>query len=88
MCEGKAGMMKKNGNNEKMAYEEYRLVFTHTYIDGDGERTVLEDPIKVVHVFPTGENRTILPVSVCLNDMLERMKDYILRESRRMMAEE
>ena len=71
-----------------MAYEEYRLVFTHTYVDEDGERTALEDPIKVVHVFHTGDNRTILPVAVCLNDMLERMKDYILRESRRMRAEE
>lgn len=65
---------------KKMAYEEYRLVLTHTYVDGDGERTALEDPVEVVHVFPADGNRMLLPVSVCINDMMDRMKDYILQK--------
>ena len=62
-----------------MAYEEYRLVLTHNYVDEDGKRTASEDPIQVTHVFPMDYcNRTI---AVCINDMLERMKDYILRKA-------
>lgn len=64
---------------KKMPYEEYRLVLTHTYIDEDGERTLLEDPVKVVQVFPSGVSRIIPPVAVCINDMMDRMKHYILR---------
>lgn len=65
---------------EKIAYEEYRLVLTHAYVDGDGERTALEDPVEVVHIFPAERNRMLLPVSVCINDMMDRMKEYILQK--------
>lgn len=65
---------------KKTAYEEYRLVFTHTYVDEDGERRLLEDPVKVVHVFPAGGNGMIMPVAVCINELMERMKNYILRK--------
>ena len=61
-------------------YEEYRLVLTHTYVNGDGERLALEDPVEVKHIFLAGENRKILPVSICINDMMDRMKEYILRK--------
>lgn len=63
-----------------MEYEEYRLVLTHTYVDGNGERMALEDPVEVVQMFPSMENRRVLPVSVCINDMMDRMKEYILRK--------
>ena len=66
---------------KKMAYEEYGLVLTHTYVDGNGERTALEDPVKVVRVFPVEGNRMILPVAVCINDMMDCMMDYILRKA-------
>lgn len=66
---------------EKMAYEEYQLVLTHTYVDGDGERTALEDPVKVVQVLPLDRGRLIPPVAVCINDMMDRMKHYILRRA-------
>lgn len=65
---------------KNMAYEEYGLVLTHTYVDWDGERTALEDPIKVVRVFPVEGNKMILPGAVCINDMMDCMKDYILRK--------
>ena len=64
---------------KKMAYEEYRLVLTHTYVDGGGERRALEDPVKVVHVFPYGDH-TCRSAALCINDMMDRMKDYILRK--------
>ena len=65
-----------------MAYEEYRLVLTHNYVDEDGKRTASEDPIQVTHVFPMDYcDRMILPTAVCINDMLDRMKDYILRKA-------
>lgn len=65
---------------KKMEFEEYRLVLTHTYVNEDGERMALEDPVEVVQLFPSIENRRILPVSVCINDMMDRMKEYILRK--------
>lgn len=64
---------------KKMPYEEYRLVLTHTYVDGDGERTALEDPVNIVQVFPMTGSRIIPPLAVCINDMMDRMKHYILR---------
>lgn len=66
---------------KKMAHEEYRLVLTHTYVDGGGERMALEDPVKVVRVFPVEGNRMNPPVAVCINDMMDCMKDYILRKA-------
>lgn len=62
-------------------YEEYRLVLTHTYVNEDGERMALEDPVEVVQLFSSIENRRILPVSICINDMMDRMKEYILRKA-------
>lgn len=61
-------------------YEEYRLVLTHTYVNEDGKRIALEDPVEVVQMFPSMENRRVLPVSICINDMMDRMKEYILRK--------
>lgn len=61
-------------------YEEYRLVLTHTYVNEDGKRIALEDPVEVTHIFPAGDIRRILPVSICINDMMDRMKEYILRK--------
>ena len=66
---------------KKIAYEEYELVLTHTYVDGNGERMVLEDPVKVTCVFPAEGNGVIPSVAVCINDMMDRMKDYILRKA-------
>lgn len=63
-----------------MEFEEYRLVLTHTYVNEGGERIALEDPVEVVQLFPSIENRRILPVSICINDMMDRMKEYILRK--------
>lgn len=65
---------------KKMEFEEYRLVLTHTYVNEDGERMALEDPVEVVQLFSSIENRRILPVSICINDMMDRMKEYILRK--------
>ncbi len=65
---------------KKIAYEEYRLVFTHTYVDEDGERTMLDEPVNVVHAFPSGGLGMIQPVPVCINEMLDNMRRYILRK--------
>lgn len=62
-------------------YEEYRLVLTHTYVNEDGKRIALEDPVEVRHMFSAGENRMVLPVSIYINDMMDRMKEYILRKA-------
>ena len=65
---------------KKTAYEEYSLIFTHSYVDEDGERTMLDEPVKVVYASPSGGQGMILPVSVCINEMLDNMRDYILRK--------
>lgn len=63
---------------KKIAYEEYRLILTHTYVDEDGDRMALEDPVEVAQIFSAEGNGMILPVAVCINDMMDRMKDYML----------
>ncbi len=67
---------------KKISYEEYRLVLTHSYIDEDGERTMLDEPVNVAQVIPLDRSRQMIPpVSVCINDMMDRMKQYILRRA-------
>jgi hypothetical protein len=65
---------------KKIAYEEYSLIFTHSYVDEDGERTMLDEPVKVVYAYPSGGQGMIPPVPVCLNEMLDNMRGYILRK--------
>lgn len=55
-------------------YEIYRLTLEH-YINGEEERINIEEPIVVKMVF----DRHYVPSPVCLNRMLDIMRDEMLK---------
>lgn len=57
-----------------MTIEVYRLMLEH-FIDDDGKRTRLEEPL----VVQMACDRRYLPVPICINNMLEMMHDEIMR---------
>ena len=59
-----------------MINEVYRLVLEH-FADNDGKRSRLEEPLIVQMVF----DRRYAPPAVCLNSMIERMRDEVLKRA-------
>lgn len=59
-----------------MANEIYRLTLSH-YIESEEERIMVDEPLVVQMIF----DRTYAPTSVCLNQMLDRMRDEVLRRA-------
>ena len=58
--------------------EQYTLTLTHEYIDDDGERNTLDEPIKVNYiVLRTGY--LAQPLSIVINEMMDSMKHYLLQ---------
>ena len=68
--------------NEKpyIAYEQYEIVFTHTFCDGKGKRFTCEEPIVVRSFQAALEN---FPVSYLLNEMIEKLREELLRRAGR-----
>ena len=54
-------------------FEIYRLRLDH-YIDDGEKRHQIEEPLVVSMTF----NTTFMPASVCLNSMLDKMREEIL----------
>lgn len=63
--------------NEMPGMEEYRLILTHEYHDSDGTHIRLDEPVVITHCFP---HLDMMPQSVVINEMMEKMKLYLLRE--------
>ena len=59
-----------------MTNEVYRLTLDH-FIDYGGERIRLEDPLVVQMIYDRGQ----APSAVCLNSMIERMRDEVLKRA-------
>ena len=57
-----------------MTTEVYRLTLDH-FIDYGGERARLEEPLVVQMVC----DRSRVPVPICINSILERMHDEIMK---------
>ena len=57
-----------------MTNEVYRLTLDH-FIDNDGKRTRLEKPLVVQMIY----DRSYAPTAICLNSMIERMPDEVLK---------
>lgn len=69
-----------------MTFERYRLILTHEYIDKKGVAHKLEDPICTDYsIMLDGINP---PPAVIINEMLERLRQFMLnsveQESRNM----
>lgn len=59
-----------------MTNEVYRLTLDH-FIDNDGKRSRLEEPLIVQMVY----DRRYTPSAICLNSMIERMRDEVLKRA-------
>lgn len=67
---------------EKLCFEEYELRFYHNFIDGKGERHKAEEPI-VTRYMIAMENRDYMsPRPYLVNEMLDRIKEYMLSKVR------
>ena len=60
----------------KMVTEVYRLTLTH-YIDDGENRHRLEEPLVVQMIY----DRRFMPQPICLNGMLDMMKDEVMRRA-------
>lgn len=60
-----------------MINEVYRLTLEHLVIDNDGKRSRLEEPLVVQMIY----DRRYTPSAVCLNSMIERMRDEVLKRA-------
>ena len=75
--------MKTDAGTEELTkklipYERYTLTLTHEFFTEDGERCVLDEPVKVNY---TMMSNTAVPFCIALNDMIERMAHYILQQN-------
>ena len=60
-------------------YEIYTLTLEHEYVDDDGKRIKLDEPIKTCYM--AMKDRVVNPpVSIVINDMMDKMKAYMLHE--------
>lgn len=59
-----------------MTSEIYRLTLSH-YLGDEEDRIMIEEPLVVQMIF----DRTFAPTPVCLNQMLDRMRDEVLRRA-------
>ena len=69
--------------SEKMKYqplEQYTLILKHEFIDSDGKKHQIDEPIFVKQII---SNESLAwRHSVVVNDMLERMRAYLLMKVR------
>lgn len=66
-------------DNEKIIVERYRLTLKHEIIDGDGTTHELDKPLIVDMVVPIGD-MFIAGTPIMINEMLDRMKNYVLEK--------
>ena len=59
-----------------MTFERYRLILVHEYVDEKGAAHRLEDPICTDYNIMY--DRVNPPASVIINEMLEKLKRFIL----------
>ena len=63
---------------DNLVFEEYRLTLTHNYVT-NGKRVQLSLPVVTSMIVDRNLNA---PSSVVVNDMIERMKTFVLNELR------
>lgn len=72
-------MSDKNKNKAtKVAFESYRLTLTHEFIDDKGVSHKLDPPLTVQCVVEH-YTREKPGASICINEMLERMREAVLK---------
>ena len=59
-----------------MANEIYRLTLSH-YIDSEEDRIRIEEPLVVQMIV----DRSMTPIPICLNHMMDMMRDELLKRA-------
>lgn len=67
---------------EKLCFEEYELRFYHNFIDGKGERHKAEEPIVTRYMIAMENRDYIASRPYLVNEMLDRIKEYMLSKVR------
>lgn len=62
------------------AHEQYTLTLKHEFVDRFGRRKEISEPIKTVQIVLADDSYGI-PAGMIINEMLDRMKEYILRRA-------
>ena len=67
---------------EKLCFEEYELRLYHNFIDGKGERYQAEEPIVTRYMVAMEKQDYMVPRPYLVNEMLDRIKGYMLSRVR------
>lgn len=62
------------------AHEQYTLTLKYEFVDRFGRRKEISEPIKAVQIVLADDGYGI-PAGMIINEMLDRMKEYILRRA-------
>lgn len=65
---------------EGFEHEQYTLTLKHEFVDRFGRRKEISEPIKAVQIV-LADDRYGIPAGMIINEMLDRMKEYILRRA-------
>lgn len=65
---------------EEFAHEQYTLTLKHEFVDRFGRRKEISEPIKAVQIV-LADDRYGTPACMIINEMLDRMKAYILSKA-------
>lgn len=63
---------------KKLSYEKYRIVLTHEYIDSDGQKHRLEEPLAVEYTLLLDNMGFTVRPSVLINEMMDKLKIGLL----------
>ena len=63
-----------------MPLEQYTLILKHEFIDSDGKHHLIDEPIFVKQII--SQELIGCSTSIVVNDMLERMRAYLLQKVR------
>lgn len=67
---------------EKLCFEEYELRLYHNFINGKGERHRAEEPIVTRYMIAMENRDYMAPRPYLVNEMLDRIKEYMLSKVR------
>lgn len=67
---------------EKFCFEEYELRLYHNFINGKGERHKAEEPVVTRYMVMIENQDFLVPRPYIVNEMLDRIKDYMISKLR------
>lgn len=63
-------------------HERYTLTLRHEYVDSDGQHHSLDEPIVVSYSVMHTDERSVPPSAMVINEMMERMRRFMIERSR------